>query len=928
MRPTKLTISAFGPFADTQELDLTVLGDKGIYLITGDTGAGKTTLFDAIAYALFGEPSGDVRQVNMLRSDYADKDIPTKVTLEFTHRGQNYSITREPTQMRRAQRVVKGNEYVLKKSTVSLVLPDGTELADEKVVGSKIKDILGVDRGQFNQIAMIAQGKFQELLLADTNKRLEIFREIFKTQRFEAFEEQVQAENTRINNEYNEIRKSLAQYVAGIRCSEQSVYLSQLELSKKGKTSWEEVTILLEKLLAEETEQEKLTGELVATKEAEINQLTVRIATAKNQEKARVAITTAEARIKELEPQEQELSKSAEEVRNSNNIQITEKQQQIGKIEQTLPSFDQLAALKTQTKTLRTAIATQNESITKAAEELLNSQKDIQALKTEFQALTDSSATIERLKGEKNTLEERQKTLKKLEEDKTEYEKLEKNLKEAQKEYEEEQAKATKAQEKALTQRKLFNNEQAGLMAEALTEGMPCPVCGSTEHPHKATKSEKAPTEAAVKTAEKTASDAQTLANDKSAEASKCKGQVETALKALLEQAETLLQVKDLESLATKLPNEKKNIVEKLKEKETELRKEQQRQNRWQELQKQIPQKEQELQAKTATLAESKTTLATNQTQLVELNKQIVELAPKLSYPDKKAAKQAQKALTNEITTLQKAIATAETNLQKCKDELTQKHAEIKQSQELLKDAETLDISAEEEKLTKLNEEKKTLSESQQAIRSMLDSNKETQTNFIKKLQEGSEILERGNWMDNLSRTVNGNLNGKPRIQLETFYQMGVFDRIIIRANSHLMRMSNGKYDLKRRETYAGSSQAGLDLNVIDHYCGIERSVKSLSGGETFIAALSLALGFSEEIQATAGGIVLDTMYVDEGFGTLDEEALQQALKALNGLTEGNRLIGIISHVEELRKNLEKQVIVTKAGKSSKRGSSVEIRVS
>ena len=193
-------------------------------------------------------------------------------------------------------------------------------------------------------------------------------------------------------------------------------------------------------------------------------------------------------------------------------------------------------------------------------------------------------------------------------------------------------------------------------------------------------------------------------------------------------------------------------------------------------------------------------------------------------------------------------------------------------------------------------------------------------------MREGSEILERGKWMDILSRTVNGQLNRKPHIQLETYYQMGVFDRIIIRANSHLMRMSNGKYDLKRREDYAGNAQVGLDLNVIDHYCGMERSVKSLSGGETFIAALSLALGFSEEIQATAGGIVLDTLYVDEGFGTLDEEALQQALKALNSLTEGKRLIGIISHVEELRKSLEKQVVVTKAGKSSKRGSSVEIR--
>ena len=222
MRPTKLIISAFGPFAGRQELDLTVLGEKGIYLITGDTGAGKTTLFDAITYALFGEPSGDVRQVNMLRSDYADKDTPTKVLLEFIHKGQHYTIARMPAQMRRALRVVNGNEYVMRPTEVSLTLPDGKELTNNAEVSSRIKDILGVDRGQFNQIAMIAQGKFQELLLANTNQRLEIFREIFKTQRFEVFERRIQEENTRISNEYTKIKHSLAQYVEGIRCSETS----------------------------------------------------------------------------------------------------------------------------------------------------------------------------------------------------------------------------------------------------------------------------------------------------------------------------------------------------------------------------------------------------------------------------------------------------------------------------------------------------------------------------------------------------------------------------------------------------------------------------------------------------------------------------------------------------------------------------------
>lgn len=931
MRPTKLTISAFGPFADKQELDLTVLGDKGIYLIAGDTGAGKTTIFDAISYALFGEPSGDVRQVSMLRSDYADKDTPTEVILVFTHRGQSYSIRRSPAQVRRALRVVKGKKYVDAKAEVSLKLPDGTELTDDKTVGVKIKELLGVDRSQFNQIAMIAQGKFQELLLADTSDRVKIFREIFKTHRFETFEKQVQEANKKINDDYKSIKTLLGQFVKKIRCSEKSGFFPQLEsrkleLSKNGEAPWEEIAVLLEQLLAEEAEQENEIGGLIVAKESEISQLTARIATAKNQQKAQEAIDTASARIQELVPQEQELKKAAEQIRNANNAQIAIKQQKIGEIEQTLPSYDQLETLKNGEATSQAAIDTLAASIADEDAALKDAQNAVQELKSEFESLTDSSAIIERMKGEQKQWEERQTALEKLATVQEDYHELVKALEAAQKEYEETQSKATKALEKAQAQRTLFNNEQAGLMAEALAEGAPCPVCGSTEHPHKAVKSQDAPTEAEVKKAEKAARDAQKLANEKSSAASLCKGQVEVARKELLKQAEVLLQVKDLERLATQLPIAEKNVEQQLEDIKAKLKLQEKRQKRRGELQERIPQKEQELETKKTALAEKRTIWATTQTQLAEKQSQIAGLAKKLSYADKAAAKTAQGALRGEIVVLQQAITTAETNLQNCANELTTKRGELSQSQALLKDAETLDIQVEEANLAKLQEAKKTLTESKQAIHTMLDSNRDTQKDFTTKLKESSELLAQGNWLETLSQTVNGVLNGKPRIRLETFYQMEVFDRIILRANSHLMRMSNGMYDLKRRETYGGNAQAGLDLNVIDHYSGMERSVKSLSGGETFLAALSLALGFSEEIQATAGGIVLDTMYVDEGFGSLDDDALQQALKVLNGLTEGNRLIGIISHVEELRKCLDKQVIVTKAGKSSKRGSSVEIR--
>lgn len=930
MRPTKLTLVAFGPFADRQELDLSRLGTSGIYLITGDTGAGKTTLFDAITYALFGKASGNVRNVGMFHSDYADKYALTEVTLEFIHRGQAYSITRIPGgQYRPAKKSVKnGSGYVLEKNQkVRMRLPDGTEITNEDSVSAKVNEILGVDYSQFGQIAMIAQGRFQELLLADTSKRLEIFREIFKTRRFLDFEARVKKANDENAKEYDRIKVSLAQYANGIRCSEKSSLFPQVELAKRGNATWDEIATLLENLIAEEAEEQRLAEELVDAKEKEIGGLTTRIATAENQAKARNAVVSSETRIRELEPLEGELLKQAEEIRNANAPRITEKQQKIGMIEQTLPSYDRLAGLYSQVTSSQTAIKKLEGTIAESEKALQDSQEEIKALKTEYQALTDSSATIERMRGNQKSLEERKKALDALDAKRLQCAKLEKALADAQQEYMDQQEKAEKLREYAQNQRTRFNNEQAGLMAASLKEGEPCPVCGSTTHPHKAEMSEYEPTEADVIQAEKIAQDAQVLANARSSEANKHKGKVEEAQDALLQQAELLLQIQVFEQLETALARENNAIQEKLKEAKAGLRREETRQKRWMELQTLIPIKEGGLETAAKALAENRTNLTASQTQLTEQTRQAEELAQTLAYPDKKAALAAENALMKEIESLQAAVRKADDNHQKCKSELTRIRGELSQSQALLKDAETLDLDAEKANLETLRTEKKGLLEALQAVNSMLDSNTATRDNFLKRLKESSQVLERGSWMDMLHRTVNGKLIGKPGILLETFYQMEMFDRIIIRANTHLMKMSNGKYDLKRSEMYAGAGQVGLELNVIDHYCGQERSVKSLSGGETFIAALSLALGFSEEIQATAGGIVLDTMYVDEGFGTLDEEALQQALAALNGLTEGNRLIGIISHVEELRKKLEKQIVVTKAGKGNVRGSSAEIRI-
>jgi len=198
-------------------------------------------------------------------------------------------------------------------------------------------------------------------------------------------------------------------------------------------------------------------------------------------------------------------------------------------------------------------------------------------------------------------------------------------------------------------------------------------------------------------------------------------------------------------------------------------------------------------------------------------------------------------------------------------------------------------------------------------IYSRITSNKASLDNILKKLNEIKTVEEKWIWIKSLSNTANGNLSGKEKIMLETYIQMTYFDRIINRANTRFMVMSGGQYELKpRKEAENNRSQSGLELDVIDHYNGTERSVKTLSGGESFKASLSLALGLSDEIQSSAGGIKLDTMFVDEGFGSLDDESLAQAIKALSSLAEGNRLVGIISHVSELKDKIDKQIVVKK----------------
>ena len=284
-----------------------------------------------------------------------------------------------------------------------------------------------------------------------------------------------------------------------------------------------------------------------------------------------------------------------------------------------------------------------------------------------------------------------------------------------------------------------------------------------------------------------------------------------------------------------------------------------------------------------------------------------------MKFKSKKEAEETVKHLKNGIQLHKNALEKVETEYADLEKELAGLKGKIDQLKKQLESKEDIDTEKLLEEKNALTEKKTELTEKSETISTRIYTNNRAKENISKKATELTTIEEKWTWVKALSNTANGNISGKEKIMLETYIQATFFDRIIDRANTRLMVMSGGQYELIRRQEASNyRSQSGLELDVKDHYNGSIRNVKTLSGGESFKASLSLALGLSDEIQSNAGGIKLDTMFVDEGFGSLDEESLQQAIKALADLSEGNRLVGIISHVAELKERIDKQVIVTK----------------
>ena len=814
MKPLKLVLSAFGPYAGRTEIDFTRLGEQGLYLITGDTGAGKTIIFDALCYALYGETSGGTREASMLRSQYAAADVPTFVELAFRLRGQEYVVRRNPEYQRPAKR---GSGLTLERAAAELRYPDARQpVTKTGEVDRAVKELLGLDYKQFTQIAMIAQGQFRKFLDTNTDERSKIFRELFHTEFYQSLQERLKREALDKYKECDELQRRTAQFLSGISCADYPEQAAKLAL-------WR---------------QQEFRG--CAGEALELVDVVMQLDEAKQAQNA--------AAKSELDEQQRALNTQLE-------------------------CFSQLAELENAVRSLQAQKERLQQQADSEVEAKAARERQLAALESAWQEAQAAQLAAAQEQGEQQRLAARQRDLQDVQAMLARYNEELAELEGKRAEYREHMQAYTEKKQKYDALDMAFLRAQAGVLAATLKEHEACPVCGSLQHPQPAVLPQDTPTEQQVKQAQAAMTSAKAYLGDLAGQGRKLNAGCERQLQLTLDKSRELFGCAEPEKLPACLQAEQQQTAEQMQELEARLR------------------------------------------PLMLLARQEAQRA---SAVTRQRASNAQADAD-----AQKRVA----ELAKVEGQLQEKTGQLEQQQRLVADVDEAALRAQGAELAAAQRE---LEQQDRRLYAALANNKSITAN----VRESTEGLRRSEEeyqsLKALADTMNGRLVGKKHVNLETYIQMHYFDKILRRANVRLLQMTSGQYELCREsldndEVKTGNSKTGLDLVVHDHYSGRRRSVKTLSGGESFMASLALALGLADEVQSSAGGIQLDAMFVDEGFGSLDDSALQQAVATLQGLSEGRRLVGIISHVHDLMDMIETQLVVTKRTNGAGTGSEVQI---
>lgn len=1035
MRPIKLTISAFGPYASKQVIDFEELKGRNIFVISGKTGAGKTTIFDAISYALYGEASGESRETDSLRSHFADDNTETYVELEFELRGEKYTVNRVPKQKKKKAR---GEGYTEKTADATLTLPDGKVITKVKNVTDKIIEILGITREQFKQIVMLAQGEFKKLLLAKSDEREGIFRKIFNTYDFEKIQielknkaatlsknrakskdkmqtnlENIKGDHDIVIGEYvdfplvieklkdllerdNNIYKTLNEEgkevdnKLQVKNQERAIIETNNNLLKEK----EIITKALEELLSKEDEYKNKAKAIIDGKNAkEVKYIEDKlIETTKKLTKREEDYNLSLKNIDSLKLEQEEANKllQIEESKECDREKLSVEINNLNKLEEKIIELDSLnnkvMHLKQSAENSKLQIINnkkETEELKKSKEEKELQLKDIATLETKKVELESD------IKAKNKTLDEVRELFKVIRSFQNTY--IEHNNK--AKEYKEFEVEYKKVKENYEAMDDLYKKEQAGILASKLQENEPCPVCGSTNHPNKATIKEnlKIPTKEELKVAKENLDKLEkenlekinnlttlnsnkttyleqvnnhlsmlsaTLNIDKTfnSETAKVVKNLGTELKSVIDKLkDELLKVIDKISLKEKIEKELNLITTTINEREQSLIKlEESEKNYTTELTQNITKIDEYKKEIPENITDVKTLNNLIEVKTKELNISKEKLA-KLRLENENLAKKLEgenstsKEINKSIEELKLEIANNQTNFNEAikeqgfdniedyenaklkismvevlEKEVENYNSELKLTKakredivNKTKDIVFMDITTIDEEIKSIQENKKELEGKLRDLHSIIDNNKTVLKNVENLNIEFKEIEEEYKVVGELADLANG--KKAPYISFERYILASYFEDIIEAANIRLEKMTGDRFSLIRKTSKSkGAGQKGLELEIYDNYTDSSRDVSSLSGGESFKASLSLALGLSDIVQSNAGGVSLDTMFVDEGFGTLDPQSLDNAIDSLLELQRGGRLVGIISHVEELKERIDAKLEVTSTSKGSK----------
>lgn len=925
MKPLKLTMSAFGSYAGKNVIDFTGQ-QQGIFLITGDTGAGKTTIFDAITYALYNQTSGGERNGNMMRSQYAQPETETYVELEFLYRGQTYRVRRNPDY--KITKTLKNGKIREQKvpHSVELTMPDGTVFPEKKnATDAKIIEILGLTADQFSQIVMIAQGDFLKLLYTKSDERKMIFSKLFRTDIYWKIQENLRRKSMEMDERIQENDRAFEQEKSRIILLPESEELPLDELVERLR---ERLKDALKEQNLRRANVEELNKKI--TKYEEINKLFVSL------EKIRQNGKELEARQAESKERRQQI----ENARKADKVLVAEQQnlRQQQEVEQSAQAIAKMTeTLANDQEMFETLKTQQQEAEAKQKREAADIQKKMLALEQSF----PSYEALQNARSEEQQAKKVWEDLGKISEEsfhkkkagiaalKEQQKRQEQVVEQTKKNWEQTSLSASESAKHYEHMYEAFLKEQAGILAENLSAGCPCPVCGSTVHPDPAKLSDHAVTELEVEQAKKTRAAAEEKRDLAYAafEAEKTEKQ-KLAQAVEKEEADFVLaqtiakqQRKEAEQNYVSLQKIAEQIREKLVYPSLAEAKKQ-----YAAMQKALEAAEQEIERKrqkVSELAEAMNTLKGQKLAEEENQKTAKKLAAKT---EKEYAKLLEKSGFVSEETYHLAIL-PERSRSKLEREEKEYESQCLRQQSEQKLLEKQVSGKTYTDTTELNEqlkaEKQALKEAEKTymeLHTAYENDRSVLQNCAVYLEKGKKLESEDQVIKSLSKTANGRLSGSAKIDFETYIQRQYFKQIIHEANKRLLTMSNHQFILKLKEeaNTGRKTNEGLDLSVYSLVTDSERDVKTLSGGESFLAALAMALGLSDIVERSAGAIHPDMMFIDEGFGSLDAQSRQQAIEVLAELAGDSRMVGIISHVTELKEQIDRKLVVSRTDKGSR----------